>query len=150
MHATVFLGQDVAGGSLMEFTSSGDRVFLFTHCQGNAIARYAHRYMGWPQTLGEFKKEEERFKIRYACFYPANFLWQLRTDDPAYFEYIQDNYFLKELGLVGDQLKYFIFEKGKGGDIQKTLESLSGQPQTRTVYRILGRHLFFYTLRPKR
>ncbi len=149
MHATVFLGQDVAGESLKEFTSPNERVFLLTHVQGNAIARYAQRYMGWPENLEDFKKEEEKFKIKYICFYPATYLWQIGAQDPGYFEYIQNNYHLKELGLMNDQLNYFILEKGKGGDIKKTLESLSGQLQARTVYRILGRHFFFYTLRPK-
>jgi hypothetical protein len=126
MHATVFLGQDVAGESLKEFTVPNERVFLLAHVQGNAIARYAQRYMGWPQTLEEFKKET----------------------DAAYFQYIRNNYHLKELGMVNDQLNYFILEKGQGSDIKKGLESLSGQLQTRAVYRILGRHFFLYTMRP--
>lgn len=149
MHATVFLGQDVAGESLKEFTSPNDRVFLLTYCQGNAIARYAQRYMGWPETLEEFKRVEEKFKIKYICFYPAGFLWETKAKNPAYFEYIQNNYHLKELGLMNDQLNYFILEKGKGADIKKSLESLSGTPEARTVYRILGRYFFFYTIRPK-
>jgi 4-amino-4-deoxy-L-arabinose transferase-like glycosyltransferase len=149
MYMSVFWGQDVAGESLKEFTSPQERVFLLTHCQGNAIARYAQRYMGWPETLEGFKKEEEKFKIKYICFYPAVYLWQTEAKDPAYFEYIQSNYHLKELGLVNDQLNYFILEKGKGADIKKTLESFSGQRETRNVYRVLGRHFFLDTLRPK-
>jgi len=42
MHVTIFPGQDIAGESLKEFTAPDERVFLLTHCQGNAIARYAH------------------------------------------------------------------------------------------------------------
>jgi 4-amino-4-deoxy-L-arabinose transferase-like glycosyltransferase len=148
MHATVFLGQDVAGESLKEFTVPNERVFLLAHVQGNAIARYAQRYMGWPQTLEEFKKEEKNFGIKYICFYPATYLWQLEATDAAYFQYIRNNYHLKELGMVNDQLNYFILEKGQGSDIKKALESLSGQLQTSAVYRILGRHFFLYTMRP--
>jgi 4-amino-4-deoxy-L-arabinose transferase-like glycosyltransferase len=147
MHATVFLGQDVAGESLKELTSPNEKVFLLTHCQGNAVARYAQRYMGWPETLEEFKKEERKFDIKYICFYPAAFLWQTQARDPAYFQYIQSNYHLKELGVVNDQLNYFILEKGKGEDIKKALESLSGRMEPRTVYRILGRYFFLSTIR---
>ena len=46
MHATVFLGVDVAGESLKEFTKPDERIFLNTYAQGFGIARYARRYMG--------------------------------------------------------------------------------------------------------
>jgi len=150
MHATVFLGEDVAGGTLRELTAPGERVFLFTHSQGYGIARYAQRYSGWPVNLADFKEKENKFKIRYLCVYPPEYLWILEKNSPELFKYIQNNYHVKELGLLEepDQLVYFILEKGKGQNIEDFLKSISGEKRPKSIYRLFGRYVFFYTLRP--
>lgn len=74
MYGTVFPGQDAAGETLKELTSKDERVFLFTFAQGNAIPRYARRFVYWPQSLEDFKEKETRFGMRFVCIYPGNSL----------------------------------------------------------------------------
>lgn len=150
MYGTVFLGLDVAGESLREFTESKERIFLLTHSQGKGIARYARRFAGWEDTLEGFKDKEKRFNIRYACFYPAEFALSLKANNPLLFEYIQNNYHVKEVGLTEEpsQLYYLIVEKGKGSDPETFLQSFSGARQLRTIYKLFGKLVFLYTLRP--
>jgi 4-amino-4-deoxy-L-arabinose transferase-like glycosyltransferase len=150
MHATVFLGVDVAGESLSEFTRPGDRVFLLTHAQGYSISRYAKRYVGWENDLELFKEREKKFDIRYICFYPADYALSLKTTNPKLFEYIRDNYRVKEVGAVEEprQLFYLILERGKNPDPEKFLDSFSGQMRLRTIYKVSGKYIFFYSIRP--
>ena len=150
MHSTVFLGQDVAGESLKEFTRPDERIFLFTHFQGYAIARYAQRYVGWDDNLVTFKEKEQKFNIRYICFYPAEYARALQVKNPPLFEYMQNNYHVKEVGLTQDpqQLFYIILEKGKASDPKDFLQSFSGQMQLRTIYKLFGKYVFLYSLRP--
>jgi len=102
LHSTVFLGMDVAGESLREFTAENERVFLYTHAQGNGITRYARRYAGWVDKLVDFKATEQKFNIRYICIYPADFAHALKINNPELFNYIQDNYRVKEVGIIED------------------------------------------------
>lgn len=150
MYGTVFLGLDVAGDSLREFTGSKERIFLLTHAQGKGIARYARRFTGWEDTLESFQDKEKRFNIRYACFYPAEFALSLKVNNPALFEYIQNNYHVKEVGLTEEpsQLYYLILEKGKGSEAETFLQSFSGARALKNIYKLFGKHVFFYTLRP--
>lgn len=150
MHATVFWGLDVAGESLREFTEPDERVFLLSHPQGQGIARYARRYMGWTDDLKDFENKEAKFKIRYICFYPAEFALALKSNNQTLFEYIQNNYHVKEVGLTEEpsQLYYLILEKGKGSDPENFLRSFSGTRQLRTIYKLFGKLIFLYTLRP--
>ncbi len=147
MHAAVFLGEDVAGESLKELTSPGERVFLFTHCQGYGIARYAQRYMDWPVGIEDFKEKEAKFKVRYICIYPSE---RAGLIDQRIFNYMRDNYHIKEIGLTEqpNNVVYFILEKGKGSDQKGFLKSFSGKMQPRTIYKLMGRYIFFYTIRP--
>jgi 4-amino-4-deoxy-L-arabinose transferase-like glycosyltransferase len=147
MYGTVFLGQDVAGESLKEFTSPGERVFIFTHVQGYGITRYAQRYMDWPVSLTDFQEKEIKFGIKYICIYPSE---RASAIDPAIFNHIRENYHLKEVGLTEqpNNVVYFILEKGKGPQTKDFLQSFSGKMQLRTIYRLLGRYIFFYTIRP--
>ena len=151
MYRCVFLGEDVAGESLREFTSSDEHIFILTHCQGYGVARYAQRYAGWPATLEEFKEKEERFKMRYICIYPAEYSEGLKVNRPLY-DYILNNYHLKEVGLIKNMSAYnavyTIYEKGKAGpDIDNLLHSYRDKIALRKVYTLLGRHFDFYTLR---
>ncbi|HNX81299.1 MAG TPA: glycosyltransferase family 39 protein [Candidatus Omnitrophota bacterium] len=150
MYSSIFPGCDVAGESLKEFTKPNDRVFLYTYPQGVGIARYARRFMDKPASFADFKKFEQEYDIRYACFYPAEFVFTLQKNDPALFTYIQSTYHVKEVGLTGEPNKvtYIILERGKGSDPKNFLQSFSGKFQLRTIYRVLGRYVFFYTLRP--
>jgi len=150
MHATVFLGEDVAGETLRELTLPGERVFLFTHAQGYAIARYAQRYVGWPSGLEDFKEKESKFKIRYICVYPLDYLASLGSGSEQVFNYIQGNYHLKELGMLEEpnRLVYLILEKGKGQNLRDSLGKISGQIRPRAIYKLSGRYIFFYTVRP--
>jgi hypothetical protein len=150
MHATVFLGEDVAGETLRELTLSGERVFLFTHSQGYAIARYAQRYAGWPYELGDFKEKESKFNIRYICIYPLDYLALLQSGSEQVFNYIQSNYHLKELGMLEEpnRLVYLILEKGKGQNLRDSLGKISGQIRPRAIYKLFGSYIFFYTVRP--
>ena len=150
MYGTCFLGQDVAGESLKEFTQDNERVFLLTHSQGYAIARYAQRFMGWPSTLEEFKEKEEKFKIRFVCVYPGEYLMALSSSMPSLFEYIRDNYGVKEIGLVEEtqRVSYFILERGKGKNVKEFMGSFSGGARPRAIYKIAGRYVFLYTMRP--
>jgi hypothetical protein len=150
MHATVFLGEDVAGGTLKELTKPDERVFLFTHAQGYGIARYAQRYMGWPLNLKDFREKEDKFKIRYICIYPSEYLMVLKNDFKDIYKYIEENYHIKELGLLEepDRLVYFILEKGKGQKMEDFLKSISGQRRTKAIYYLFGRYVFLYSLRP--
>jgi 4-amino-4-deoxy-L-arabinose transferase-like glycosyltransferase len=118
MFGTVFLGTDVAGSSLKEYTQPQERIFLNTYAQGYAIARYARRPVGWPDTFAEFKEKEARFNIRYLCFYPSEFALALKSRDPEWFEYIRQNYHVREVGLTEEPRKvyYVILEKGKGSE----------------------------------
>jgi 4-amino-4-deoxy-L-arabinose transferase-like glycosyltransferase len=151
MYGTVFLGQDVAGESLKELTKPEERIFLFTYPQGYAIARYARRYVGWVSDLDDFKKKEEKFNMRYVCFYPAELSQQLKADNPSLFAYFKDNYHVKEVGLTEEpsRLSYIILEKGKPKPEEQKdyLQSFSGQRQLRTIYKLFGQYIFFYSLR---
>jgi hypothetical protein len=153
MYGKVFLGEDVAGESLGEFTLSDERIFLLTHCQGYAISRYAQRYTGWPGTLEDFKEKEAEFKVRYICIYPAEFLETIKADS-TFLEYIQNNYRIKELGLlkIGEanyKIIYFIYEKGIGGmgDVNKFMDAHIDKVKLRRVYRVPGKSIPFYTVR---
>lgn len=149
MHATVFLGLDVAGESLKEFTNPDERIFLFTHSQGNAISRYARRYVGWESDLEAFKEKERRLNIRYICIYPAEFAQTLKVDSPELFGYIQNNYHAKEAGLTMEPQRFFyiILEKGEGSDPKTFLQSFEGQARIKTIYKLFGKYIFFYTIR---
>lgn len=150
MRGTLFLGLDVAGASLREFTKQDERIFLLTHPQGQGIARYARRYTGWTDDLDDFKGKEKKLQVRYICFYPAEFATALKERNPLLFEYIQDHYHVKEVGLTEDpsQLYYLILEKGEGSDPKTFLQSFSGTRQLRTIYKVSGRYAFLYVLRP--
>ena len=145
MHWTVFLGLDVAGESLKEFTKPQDRIFLHGHAQGNGIARYAQRYMGWPENLEDFKKKEEKFNVKYACFYPIEYVHILKTKDPELFKHIEDTYKVKEIGYAEEASRpvYIILEKGRGQEDASLLEGFNGHSQLRTIYRMFGRYVFF-------
>jgi len=149
MHSTVFLGQDVAGESLKEFTAPHERAFLFTYAQGYAIARYARRYMGPVKDLEEFERFEKKFDIRYICFYPAEYAHMLKDSNPPLYEYIRSHYHVKEVGMAEEPNKifYVILERGEGSDAETFLKSFSGSMQVRAIYNILGRLVFFYSLR---
>ncbi|MFA5157407.1 MAG: glycosyltransferase family 39 protein [Candidatus Omnitrophota bacterium] len=151
MFATVFLGQDVAGESLNEFTAPDERIFLFTYPQGYAIARYARRYVGWASGLEDFKQKEQKFNMRYVCFYPAEFAQVLKAEQPDLFNYLKDNYHVKEVGLTEEpgKLAYIIMERGKPKpeEQKEFLQSFSGNRQLRTIYKLFGRYIFFYSLR---
>ncbi len=150
MHATVFLGLDVAGESLKELTAPDERIFLHTHAQGYGIARYARRYAGWTPDLEDFKTKEKKYNIKYICFYPIEFSQGLKLKNLPLYEYIRNNYHVKEIGLIEEprQLFYAILEKGKGSSDKDFLQSFSGPMRLRTIYRIFGRYIFFYSLRP--
>jgi hypothetical protein len=151
MYGTVFLGADVAGESLREFTQPGSRIFLFTHSQGSgSVGRYARRYVGWTDDFDDFKDKEKKFNIRYICFYPAEFVRNIENNNPSFYKYIQNNYHVKEVGLLEepDRLIYIILERGKGSDPQAYLKSFTGKKQLRMIYKLFGRFIFFYTLRP--
>ncbi|MFH0738735.1 MAG: glycosyltransferase family 39 protein [Candidatus Omnitrophota bacterium] len=147
MYGTVFLGGDVAGESLKEFTSPGERVFIFTHVQGFGISRYAQRYMDWPVNLEDFKEKEKKLGVRYICIYPAE---RSATMEPNILSYVRENYRLKEAGLTEqpNNVVYFILEKGKNPQEKDFLQSFSGKAQPRTIYKLMGRYIFFYTIRP--
>jgi hypothetical protein len=151
MHATVFLGLDVAGESLRELTKPDERIFLFTHSQGNAISRYARRYMGWESNLEAFKEKERRLNIRYICIYPAEFAQNLKADSPELFGYIQNNYHAREAGLTMEPQRFFyiILEKGEGSDPKTFLQSFEGQARIKTIYKLFGKadYVYFYTIR---
>lgn len=151
MHDKVFWATDTAGESLKEFTKPQERIFLYTHGQGYGIARYAHRYMGWPKTLAEFKANEKKFSIKYACFYPSFFITNLKKKSPEFFEYIDSNYHIKEEGFIKTGKKnnpaYLILEKNNGlnftdvsGFTQKTIK-------LQKTYRIFGKPTSCYSLR---
>ena len=150
MHATVFPGEDVAGETLRELTIPGERVFLLTHPQGYGIARYAQRYVDWPLGFQDFKDKENKFKIRYIGFYPSEYLFALENNSPELFSYIQNNYHIKEVGMLEEsgRLAYFILEKGTGQNLKDSLRKLSGQVRPRAIYKLFGRFIFFYTVRP--
>lgn len=150
MFGTVFYGLDAAGESLKEFTKPQERVFLLAHHQGQGIARYARRYSGWTDDLEDFKNKEKQFRVRYICFYPAEFAHALKTKNLALFEYIQNNYHVKEVGLTEDpaNIFYLILEKGEGSDPKTFLQSFNGTRQLRTIYKVMGKYVFFYCLRP--
>ena len=44
-------------------------------------------------------------------------------------------------------MHYLILEKGKGALVKEALESFKGQVQLRTIYKVWGRYIFFYTSR---
>ena len=149
MYTTVFLGEDVAGETLKELTLPGERVFLFTHAQGYGIARYAQRYVGWPSNFKDFKEKESKFNIRYICIYPLQYLASLESGSAELFNYIQNNYHLKELGMLEEpnRLIYAVLEKGKGQSLKDALQNISGQIRPRAIYKLFGRYIFFYTVR---
>jgi 4-amino-4-deoxy-L-arabinose transferase-like glycosyltransferase len=150
MYGTVFFGEDVAGGSIKELTAPDERVLLFSHSQGAGIARYAQRFMGWPADLEDLRAKEAKFKIRYICVYPSEYLLILKRDSPQVYKYMEENYHFKELGLMEepDQLVYFILEKGKGEKFEEYLKKIRAERRPRSIYRLFSRYIFFYTLRP--
>lgn len=149
MHGTVFLGLDVAGESIQEFTKPEERIFLMAHSQSRGIGRYARRYMDWAGDLEDFKVKEKKFNVRHICFYPAEFAMALDKNNPKWFEYIQSNYHVREVGVTEEpgKIYYVILERGKGSNPATFLKEFSGARQLRTIYRVLGRLIFFYTLR---
>jgi len=112
------------------------------------LLRYAQRYVGWTDNLEEFKKNEDKWNIRYICFYPAEFIHLLAQKNPPLFEYIKDNYHFKEAGITQEpqQVYYLILEKGKIPNSQDFLKNLSGKIQLRNIYKLFGRYIFFYSL----
>lgn len=153
LYGVVMPGVDVAGESIKEFTLPQERIFLFIHDHAFGIARYAQRYAGWAIEefdLEDFKNKGEKFEIRYVCFYPLSLLELLRTKNPLFFNYIQDNYHLKEVGLSEEPRKFYyvILEKGYGLDLKNSLQSLSGKTQLRKIYHNLGKDISFYSFRP--
>ncbi len=149
MYGTAFLGADVAGESLREYTSPNERIFLSGHIQGYAILRYSGRMGGWAGDLNDFKEKEKEFGIRYACFYPIDNLFRLKTENAPLFYYIQENYHVKEVGLTEEppRLYYIILERGKGCDLEASLKSLSGVKQIKTIYKSFDKYVFFYVIR---
>lgn len=149
MYQTAFLGADVAGESLKEFTDSDERIFLSGHIQGYAILRYSGRPAGWTDNLDEFKQREKEFNINYACFYPAENLFQMKAQNAPLFEYMQGNYHIKEVGLTEEpfRLYYIILERGQGADLEASLKSLTGIKQMKTIYKSLDKYVFFYAIR---
>lgn len=151
LHKTVFLGQDIAGASLKEFTKPGERVFLLTHSQGYGIARYAQRYMQWPQGLKGFKENEKKFDIKYACFYPAIFLGELKESDPEFFLYIQNNYHLKEIGFYKKdgiiKRKYIILKKNANSNQVIPLNLSISNLKIRRTYKIFQHTVPYYSIR---
>lgn len=150
MYGTVFWGLDVAGESLGGFTKPGERVFLLTHAQGYGLSRYARRYVGWEPDVQAFKEKERKFNVRYVCFYPAEFARSLKESNAPLFEYIQNNYHVKEVGITDEpaNIFYLILEKGEGSDPKTFLQSFNGTRQLRTIYKPMGKYIFFYSLRP--
>ena len=152
MYTTVFLGQDVAGETLKEFSAPDERIFLFSHAQGYGIARYAQRYAGWPKSLEEFKEKEKEHGIKLVCIYPGEYLEHLKKTYPDIFEYIENHYRIKEVGLqeFPSRLGYLILERSQAGGekIGDALKTVTGQIQPRSIYKILGNYLFYYALRP--
>ena len=150
MHSTVFIGEDVAGESLKELTKPDERVFLFTHPQGYGIARYAQRYMGWVESLNDFKDKETRFNIRYVCLYPAENLMIIKERLPRLYEYLEKEYRVAEIGLIEEptHVFYVILEKGKGAIIEDFLKDAKGTIRLRTIYKVAGKLVFFYSLKP--
>jgi 4-amino-4-deoxy-L-arabinose transferase-like glycosyltransferase len=152
MYGKVFLGEDVAGRSLKEFTLANERIFLLTFSQGYGVARYAQRYAGWPESLEDFKDKEEKFKIRYVCIYPTGFSENLK-DNSLMLSYFQNNYHLKELGMikigkVNYEIVYSIYERGNGEtDVNKFIYSNLDKIKLRTTYMILGKSFPFYAIR---
>ncbi len=155
MFGTVYLGADTAGESLREFTKPEERIFLLTYPQGNAVARYAQRYAGWPADIDDFKKKEQEFGVRFVCIFPGEFMEGLRKDNAAVFDYLQNNYHVKEIGLAENLQKmgYLILEKGKRPDnktVTQTLqETVQGALHPRAIYKMFGRYVFFYAMRPE-
>ncbi len=151
IHDKVFWAEDIAGESLKEFTKPGERIFLYTHCQGNGIARYAHRYMGWPKTLDEFKKNEKKFGIKYICFYPYLFMRDFRKNSPEFFKYITSNYHIKEKGFLKRYKKlhiaYLILEKNNGLNFANASVLAQKDIKLRKTYNVFGRIIFCYSLR---
>lgn len=147
MYSTLHFGADISGETLRGLTRQEEKVFLLTHPHGWAIATYAQRRTGWPIDLNDFKEKESRFKVRYICVYPPQFLESLEKKDPPLFSYIQGNYHLKEFGFVGSgQIMYYILEKGKGEILNDTLKSLKIQPQVRNIYKVFGNYIVFYSV----
>lgn len=151
MHSKVFIGADVAGESLRGFTKPDEHIFLFTHSQGFGIARYAGRYAEWTYNAEDFKKKEKLYNIRYICIYPAEFILSLKMNTPKLFEYIVENYHVKEAGMTEEPKKlfYLIMEKGKGCGSDDPFKTISGETQLKTIYRIIDNYVFFYALRPQ-
>jgi 4-amino-4-deoxy-L-arabinose transferase-like glycosyltransferase len=151
MYGAVFFGEDVAGESLKEFTQPDERIFLLTFPQGYAIARYAHRYVGWTYNLKEFQEREKKFNVNYICFYPVDYVQLVMKNNPDLFKYIQENYHFKEIGYSEGEknIFYIILERGKGSDPNAFLKDFSGVKQLRNIYKIFGQYYFFYTLRAK-
>ena len=150
IRGTLFLGADVAGETLREFTKPGEYIFLSTHAQGYGIVRYSRRLAGWVDELAGFKDKEDEFDIKYICFYPIENLMRLRFSSLPLYEYIQKNYRIKEVGLTDEPFKlyYIIFERGEGADIEESLGSLSGTKQIKAIYKSFDMYTIFYSLRP--
>lgn len=151
IYGTVFLGADVAGETLKELTRPDERIFLYTHPQGNAVARYARRYVGWPATLQDMLDTEKKYGVRFVCFFPGDFFHMFRQQNPDMFAYIEKNYVVREVGLLEnpDRLGYMIMEKSPPKKpLDETLKQLAGRKEPRSIYRVFGRFIFFYSLRP--
>ncbi|MEW6074797.1 MAG: glycosyltransferase family 39 protein [Candidatus Omnitrophota bacterium] len=114
-YRTVVFGADVAGETLEGLTSPEEKIFLFTYSQGYAVARYAHRYAGWPGTLGELQRIKEKYKVRYFCIYTYPLpLQKVLSDDPRLYRYVVENFHPVEFGMLGDRsLIYVVLKEGK-------------------------------------
>lgn len=151
MHKTVFLGADVAGDSLREFTRPEERIFVLTHGQGYAVVRYAQRYALWAYSVSDFIRNEEKFSVRYICVYPAKLIFYLKKYHPHLFDYIENNYHFKEVGFVPQSktIEYIILERGAGMDIEGFLQkfTFADEKNLRRIYKLPFKRVAFYTLR---
>lgn len=147
----IFPGSDAVGTYLAGVMEPEEKFFIYTTSQGYAPCVYARKRCGWPDSLEELKRIEEREHIRYAVVYPLGFFRTMPADMK---EYIMGSYRVDSLGFVaaGERIlpQAIVLKKGGTADIDAFIRDNIRDAKMDTVYRTVQGDIPFFMITPGR
>jgi len=150
-----YIGYDEAGKYIQSHSEPEERVFLegISAGQGASLFGHASRFGTWmPKNISEFKRGEDEKNFRWVVLY--NQAWRQGIDEgifmiaqkPEIWQYIQDNYQLKQVGYIGSTEQpvriYMVLEKG--GRLNDS--TISNVPQLAVTYELTSAQIPLYTV----